>query len=136
MSTKSLTECIEATEDKGWGPSTWPERLARSARAELDAIRHSAKVILSPHDYTLDEYVKASDLIRTDTALSAALAEARLSKASLKAARDQRIARMWNDSMTLVELAGMLGMSPKTVSRVLVAQGLHVPQHIQRAAKK
>ena len=72
--------------------------------------------------------------MRTDTALSAALAEARLSRASLKAARDQRIARMWNDSMTIVELAGMLGMSPKTVSRILVKQGLHVQQHVQRTA--
>lgn len=65
MSTKSITECIETTEDKSWGPSTWPDRLARSARDELSAIRRAAKVILSPQDYTLDEYVKARDLIKT-----------------------------------------------------------------------
>lgn len=60
------------------------------------------------------------------------LAEARLSKASRKAARDQRLVRMWNDSMTVKELAGMMKMSPKTVSKILVKAGVHVPQHIQR----
>jgi DNA-binding CsgD family transcriptional regulator len=60
------------------------------------------------------------------------LAEARLSKASVKAARDQRLVRMWNDSMTVKELAGMMKMSPKTVSRILVRAGVHVPQHVQR----
>lgn len=70
------------------------------------------------------------------TAQARDLAEARLSKVSLKATRDQRIARMWNDSMTVKELATMLGMSPKTVSRILVQQGLHVPQHVQRAVLK
>lgn len=64
------------------------------------------------------------------------LADARLSKASLKASRDQRIVRMWNDSMTVKELAGMMKMSPKTVSRILVRTGVHVPQHVQRAAKR
>lgn len=70
------------------------------------------------------------------TAQSRDLAEARLSKIGAKDARDQRIARIWNDSMTVKELAGMMKMSPKTVSSILVAQGLHVPQHVQRAAKR
>jgi hypothetical protein len=49
-------------------------------------------------------------------------------KANLKASRDDRIVRAWNGSSTIVEIATQHGMAVKTVTRILVRAGVHVPK--------
>lgn len=58
-----------------------------------------------------------------DTALIDALKQAKVSRASLKRARDQRVCSMFNGCNTMVEIATAMGMSVKTVSAILRKAG-------------